>query len=67
VRLQLKDYVQTVKDIKVYDGIGKMNSTSFRKVNDGLYEINVSGLPQGIYIIEAKTAAGIKTFKFIKL
>ncbi|MBC7885247.1 MAG: T9SS type A sorting domain-containing protein, partial [Saprospiraceae bacterium] len=67
LRLQLKDDVQTIKDIQVYDGVGKLNPTSSRKVNDGLYEINVSGLSRGIYIIEARTAAGIKTFKFIKL
>jgi hypothetical protein len=67
LRLQLKDDVQTIKDIKVYDEVGRLNLTSLRKVNDGVYEMSVSGLSRGIYMIEARTAAGIKTFKFIKM
>ncbi len=67
IRLQLKDDVQTIKDIRMYDGVGKLIAISSRRINTGLYEINVSGLSPGIYILQAKTDAGIKTFKFIKL
>jgi hypothetical protein len=67
IRLQLKDDVQTIKDIKVYNGVGQLTSVASRRISNGSYEINVSGLMQGIYIIEARTAAGIKTFKFIKM
>ena len=67
IRLQLKDDVQSVNDIRMYDGVGKLTVLSSRRINTGLYEINVSGLSPGIYIIQAKTAAGLKTFKFIKL
>jgi hypothetical protein len=38
-----------------------------RKVSKGIYEINVSGLSRGVYLIEARTSAGKKTFKFVKL
>jgi hypothetical protein len=67
VRLELKDDVKTIKDIKVYDGVGGLNATASRKINDGVYEINVSGLSPGMYIIEARTTAGIRTFKFLKM
>ena len=67
VRLQLKDDVQRINDIRMYDGVGKLTVLLSRRINTGLYEINVSGLSPGIYIIQAKTAAGIKTFKFIKM
>jgi hypothetical protein len=66
IRLQLKDDVHSAGDLRVYDGVGKLHTTLSRKVNNGVYEINVSGLSRGVYIIEARTAAGIKTFKFIK-
>lgn len=67
VRLQLKDDVQAIKDIRIYDRVGKVNPISARKINNGFYEINVSALPKGIYIIEVKTTAGTKTFKFVKM
>ena len=67
LRLQLKDDVQSVKDIKVYNGIGKLNAIALHRVSGGVYEMNIAELPRGIYIIEARTAAGIKTFKFIKM
>ncbi|MEI9944339.1 MAG: T9SS type A sorting domain-containing protein [Chitinophagaceae bacterium] len=64
IRLQLKDDLQTANGITVYDVVGKINVPSVKKINDGDYELNVSSLPKGIYIIEAKTVSGIKTFKF---
>jgi hypothetical protein len=67
IRLQLKDDVQSIKRIKVYDGIGQLTSANAKRISDGFYEINLSGLVRGVYIIEARTAAGIKTFKFIKM
>jgi hypothetical protein len=59
--------VQSANDIKVYDGVGKINAAHAKKINEGLYEISVSGLVNGIYVIEARTSAGIKTFKFMKM
>jgi hypothetical protein len=67
LRLELRDEVTSVKDILVYDGVGNRSTVSAKKVGGGVYEINVLGLSQGIYFITAKTAAGIKTFKFIKM
>lgn len=67
VRLQLKHEVTNANDIRVYDGMGQLKATPLRKVNNSVYEISVSGLSRGVYMIEAKTAAGVKTFKFIKL
>jgi hypothetical protein len=67
VRLQLENDVQTINDIEVYDGIGKLNTISSRRIGDSFYEINVSRLPRGVYLIKAKTVRGVKTFKFIKM
>jgi hypothetical protein len=67
LRLQLKDDVHTIKDIKIYNGVGQLTSPVTKRMNNGFYEINVSGLTRGVYIIEARTAVGIKTFKFIKM
>lgn len=67
LRLQLDKDVQTIKDIQIYDGTGGLSETSGRKVAEGVYEINVSQLPRGVYLITAKTTGGTKTFKFIKM
>ena len=67
IRVQLKNEVRTIGDIRIYDGLGKAKSAPLRKINEGTYEINVSGLSKGVYIIEARTAAGTKTFKFVKI
>ena len=66
VRLRLENDVQSTSDIDVYDEVGKLNISS-RRIGEGLYEINVSKLPRGVYLIKAKTAKGVKTFKFIKM
>lgn len=67
IRLQLEDDVQNIKDIMIYDELGQLILSSSKKMNKGLYEINVSGLAKGMYVIRARTAAGIKTFKFTKM
>ncbi|HTE27493.1 MBG domain-containing protein [Flavitalea sp.] len=67
LRLQVKGDLQNVRDIRIYDGLGKPKAAPLRKISEGIYEINVSGLSNGIHIIEARTAAGTKTFKFIKI
>jgi hypothetical protein len=67
VRVQLEHDVQTINDIEIYDEIGKVKTTSSRRISDGFYEINISRLPRGVYVIKAKTAAGMQTFKFIKM
>jgi len=67
IMLRLKNDVQTVNDIKIYDSDGKISRTLARKLGEGFYEINVSTLPRGVYVIKATTAVGIKTFKFIKM
>ncbi|RYE18860.1 MAG: T9SS type A sorting domain-containing protein, partial [Sphingobacteriales bacterium] len=51
VRLQLKTDLQNGRDIRIYDGIGKPQNAPLRKISEGNYEINVSGLSKGIYII----------------
>jgi hypothetical protein len=67
IRLQLKEDVQVINDIKIYDRVGRLNNTSSKKIGEGSYDINVSGLSRGMYFIVVKTASEIKTFKFIKL
>jgi len=64
--LQIKDDSQSANSIQVYDGVGKFIMTPSRKVGDGFYEINVSRVPPGVYLIRANTAHGIETFKFVK-
>jgi hypothetical protein len=66
VRLQLKDDLQPISGLQVYDGVGKMTMTSYRRLGEGFYEIDVSRLPPGVYAIKALTAYGIQTFRFIK-
>lgn len=67
IRLQLKNDLQNAGDVRIYDGVGKPKAASLRKISEGIYEINVSGLSKGVYVIEARTTAGTKTFKFIKI
>ncbi|MHA4843962.1 MBG domain-containing protein [Flavitalea antarctica] len=67
VRMQLNKDVRNTADIRIYDGVGKLKSAPLRRISEGNYEINISALSRGIYIIEAKTASGTKTFKFIKI
>jgi len=67
VRLQLKDDVHRTSDIQVYDGLGKLNRTSIKKINEKMYDINVSALSKGVYYIKVKTSAGFTTFRFIKM
>lgn len=67
VRLELEHDVQSVNDIKIYDGMGRLQAAMSRKQGEGYYEINISGLKPGIYLINARTAVGVKTFKFMKM
>jgi hypothetical protein len=66
LRLQLKDDLENTRNIRVFDGVGKVQPAYSRKINNGLYEINVAALSRGIYIIEVRTATGIKAFRFVK-
>jgi hypothetical protein len=67
VTLQLKDEVQGTEDIRVYDFVGRPTSVSLKKINEKMFEINVSALPKGVYFIKVKTPNVLKTFKFIRL
>jgi hypothetical protein len=67
VRLQLKNNVLQSGDIQLYDGVGKINSVSIKKLNDRTYDLNVSRLTRGVYHVRVKTSAGVTTLKFIKL
>jgi hypothetical protein len=59
--------VVNINEIQVLDGFGKLNRTNARKIDDGVYELNISGLRKGLYFLRARTPAGIKTLKFIKM
>jgi hypothetical protein len=66
VRLELKDALQGIDNLQVYDATGKLTTTFSRRVAEGSYEINIARLTPGVYFVEAKTDHGIETFKFIK-
>jgi hypothetical protein len=59
--------VLNINEIQVLSAMGKVNKTSARKIDDGVYELNISGIPKGIYFMRARTQSGIKTFKFVKM
>ncbi|MGI8582581.1 MAG: T9SS type A sorting domain-containing protein [Chitinophagaceae bacterium] len=67
VRLELKEDVQRTEDIQLYDKVGKLNRISVRRVNEKIYDIDVSALSQGVYVMKVKTSGGLKTFRFVKL
>jgi hypothetical protein len=67
IRLTLGEDVVNINEIQVLDGFGKLNKTNARKIDDGVYELNISGLSKGIYFLKTRTASGFKTFKFIKM
>jgi hypothetical protein len=67
VRLELDVDVKRTEDIQLYDLVGKLNKISVRRINERIYDVDVSALSKGVYFIKAKTSGGLKTFKFIKL
>jgi hypothetical protein len=67
IRLQLTEDAISINEIQVFNGFGKTNNAQVRKINDGVYELNISSLSKGIYFIKTRTNSGIKTFKFIKM
>jgi hypothetical protein len=67
LRLILNQPVGSTKEIQVVDITGRVQSVRSRKSSEGNYDINVSGLADGVYFIRAKTPVGFKTFRFIKM
>ena len=67
VRLLLPDKVNTVGDLRVFDPVGKEQNVVGRRISEHLFEFRVAHLRRGVYIIRARTDAGIRTFKFMKM
>ncbi|MEP7373424.1 MAG: LamG-like jellyroll fold domain-containing protein [Chitinophagaceae bacterium] len=67
IRVQLETDVKSVNDFQVTDVVGKATRIGVKKINDGLYEIDISHLGKGVYFIKTNTTAGIKTYRFIKM
>lgn len=68
IKLQLGKEVTSANHITLVDAIGRLQSNiSIRQLNNKLFELNISNLPKGVYIIRAKTLEGDKTFKFVKM
>jgi hypothetical protein len=67
VRLQLDTDVKSANDFQVFDAVGKTNTIGVRKINDGMYEMDISRLGKGVYFIKARTTGGLKTFRFVKI
>ncbi len=67
IRVQLTEDVVNMNEIQVWDSFGKLSKANARKIDQGVYELNVSSLSKGVYFVKTRSASGIKTFKFIKL
>ncbi|TAD82713.1 MAG: T9SS C-terminal target domain-containing protein, partial [Bacteroidetes bacterium] len=67
IRIALVQDVAHANDISVVDVYGKLGQTPVKKIDAGIYELQVSRLPQGLYFVKAKTASGMVTLKFIKM
>jgi hypothetical protein len=67
IRVMLTEDVVNLNEIQVVDVFGKLSRPKVRKIEDGVYELNVSTLSQGMYFVKARTASGIKTLKFVKM
>jgi len=67
IRVHLAEDVVNINEIQVMDSFGKLNRTQTRKIDDGVYELNISGLRKGLYFLKARTTGGIKTLKFVKM
>jgi hypothetical protein len=67
VRLQLENDVKSANNFQVFDVAGKTNTIVAKRINAGMYEMDISRLGKGVYFIKANTTAGIKTFRFIKM
>ena len=66
LRLEMQQELASLSDIQVFDVIGKQYLIKHKKINQGIYEIDVSGLSEGMYLLRIKQADKISTFKFIK-
>ena len=68
IKVQLGKEVTSPNNITLVDAIGRLQTNiSIRQLNNKLFELNISTLPKGVYIIRAKTIEGDKAFKFVKL
>lgn len=67
IRLQIKGDEQNSSSIEVYDLVGKLYTPGIQRINSGMFELNISSLAKGIYLIKVKNAAGVKTFRFVKI
>jgi hypothetical protein len=67
VRLQFKDAEEAISTIQVYDVLGKQSTIPVKRIGGAGYDIDVSSLSKGVYLIKATTPAGVKTFRFVKI
>jgi Concanavalin A-like lectin/glucanases superfamily/Secretion system C-terminal sorting domain/MBG domain (YGX type) len=67
IRLQLADDVRSVNDFRVSDIVGRTRTIPAKRINEGVFDLNISTLSKGVYFITTKTTSGIKTFRFIKM
>lgn len=67
IRLQLSDENDGLSTIQVYDLLGKQTTAPVKRISNGGYDINVSALLKGVYLIKVKAPGGLKTFRFIKI
>lgn len=65
IYLELSMEVST-GDIYVYDVYGKLNQVQINRTNNQSYELDLSGLISGIYIIKVNMGDTIETFRIVK-
>lgn len=68
IRVKTGSEVSGVNNVSVVDVTGRsVNVKDIKQITGYLFELNVSALPKGVYMVRVATKAGVKTFKFVKL
>lgn len=68
IRVEAGEGVAKENSIIVVDELGRRQQVKgFKKISDSQFEINVSSLPKGVYLLRVTTNGNAKTFKFMKL
>jgi hypothetical protein len=66
IRLNMKEAMEFPYCLLIYDPLGNVVHVPTKKLGAGLYEMNVTMLPIGVYMIKAVYGNKVKTYKFVK-
>jgi hypothetical protein len=68
IRVELGIAVKNSRSITVMDVSGRLQSVkSIRQLSPSLFELNVSTLAKGAYLLKVDTGTETKIYKFLKL